>query len=116
MTYEDQLMRRGKELFGSKFRGVFAADEMTVPRMLLPNQCCICNLDPRSSGGSHWIALVQGKTDLLVNDSFGRNVADKGQHTESDPEQMIVEMNCGQRCLAWLCVYYNLGEAAALLI
>ena len=116
-TGEDELRDAGQSLFGVRFQGVFAADEMTVPRMLLDKQCCICNLSPRSSGGSHWIALAQDGDDLLVYDSFGRVVADGDVlHTENDSEQGKWQMNCGQRCLAFLCIFQQLGRQAALYI
>ena len=114
-TGEDELRDAGQSLFGVRFQGVFAADEMTVPRMLLDKQCCICNLSPRSSVGSHWIALAQDGDDLLVYDSFGRVVADGDVlHSEDDAEQSLLEMNCGQRCLAWLCIFQKFGRQAAL--
>ena len=117
MTYEDELNNAGKSLLGDKFRGVYAANELTVPRMLLDKQCCICNLDPRPSGGSHWVALAEDGDDLLVYDSFGRVVAEGDVlHTENDAEQHVSEMNCGQRCLAFLCVFQQLGGDAALLV
>jgi hypothetical protein len=118
-TGEDELKTVGEALFGDLFRGVYAADELTVPRMLLKNQCCIVNLDERESSGSHWIALAQDGGDLLVYDSFGRSIAIANGdviHTENDPEQKMTEMNCGQRCLAWLCVYHRFGGDAALLV
>ena len=114
-TGEDELRIAGNTLFGVNFQGVYAADELMVPRLLNDKQCCICNLSPRSSGGSHWIALAQDGDDLLVYDSFGRVVADGDVlHTENDPEQSLLEMNCGQRCLAWLCIFQQLGRQAAL--
>ena len=116
-TGEDELKAAGQNLFGDLFRGVYAADELTVPRMLLKNQCCVVNLDERESGGSHWIALAQDGGGLLVYDSFGRSVVDGDViHTENDAEQSMVETNCGQRCLAWLSVYHRFGGAAASLV
>ena len=116
-TGEDELKEMGLNLFGDLFRGVYAADELTVPRMLLTKQCCVVNMDERESSGSHWIALAQDGDDLLVYDSFGRSVVDGDViHTENDPEQSISEMNCGQRCLAWLCVFQRFGGDAALLV
>ena len=95
---------------------------MTAPRVLLNNkQCCIVNLDVRESSGSHWIAIAQASDkasdNLIVYDSFGRSVVDGDViHTESDPEQALVETNCGQRCLAWLCVFQQFGSKAALMV
>ena len=97
---------------------MFASDE--IPRTFKSRQSAIVNLDPRSSGGSHWIAMVATVKDIIVYDSFGRDVL-AGQlagvrYTEDDAEQHIYENNCGQRCLAWLCVYYKHGLGDAMQI
>ena len=116
ITGEDELRKAGKHLFGRRFKGVFAADEMTVPRMLRSGESCILNLDKRNQPGSHWIAIVRGKKEFITYDSFGRRLTTNSKHTEADAEQHIMEENCGQRCLAWLCVYYEFGEKCALMI
>ena len=122
ITGEDELKSCGRKLFGTRFRGVFASDE--IPRTFKSRQSAIVNLDPRSSGGSHWIAMVTTVKDNIVYDSFGRDVladqlACRGpgvRYTEDDAEQHIYENNCGQRCLAWLCVYYKHGLGDAMQI
>ena len=114
ITGEDELRKAGKHLFGSKFRGVIARDELTVPRMLRSGESCILNLDKRNQPGSHWIAIVKD-TEFITYDSFGRKLTNS-RHTEDDAEQHIIEENCGQRCLAWLCVYYKYGGKCALMI
>ena len=114
ITGEDELRKAGKHLFGRRFKGVFAADEMTVPRMLRSGESCILNLDKRNQPGSHWIAIVKDK-EFITHDSFGRKLTNS-RHTEDDAEQHIIEENCGQRCLAWLCVYYEYGGKCALMI
>ena len=119
ITGEYELKSCGRKLFGKSFRGVFASDE--IPRTFKSRQSAIVNLDPRSSGGSHWIAMVAHQDqDNIVNDSFGRDVlADQlpgVQYTEDDAEQGFYENNCGQRCLAWLCVYYKHGLGDAMQI
>ena len=114
ITGEDELRKAGKHLFGRRFKGVFAADEMTVPRMLRSGECCILNLDKRNQPGSHWIAIVKDK-EFITYDSFGRKLTNS-RHTEDDAEQHIIEENCGQRSLAWLIVYYKYGAECALMI
>ena len=117
-TYSNELADVGKEMFGKKFNGVFSADE--IPQKFTS---IIANLDDRSEGGSHWIAIArtpEGK--YLVYDSFGRKT-DKiiGQgvshldtyDTEYDAEQDVKEENCGARCLAWLKVFHRFGKEAA---
>jgi len=116
ITGEDELRKAGKHLFGRRFKGVFAADEMTVPRTLSVGEACILNLDTRRMAGSHWIAIGRGKKEFITYDSFGRKLTTNSKHTEADAEQHIMEENCGQRCLAWLCVYYKYGGKCALMI
>ena len=45
----------------------------------------------------------------MAYDSFGRDVGFNRQMTDPDAEQDIIEVNCGQRCVAWLCVYHTMG-------
>ena len=112
ITGEDELRKAGKHLFGRRFKGVFAADE--IPRMLRSGESCILNLDKRNQPGSHWIAIVKDK-EIITYDSFGRKLTNS-RHTETDAEQHPIEENCGQRCIAWLCVYYEYGAECALMI
>jgi len=111
ITYEDDLRNRGKTLFGSKFNGVYAADE---PRPFRGYN--IINLDRSNEPGSHWVA----EANSLIYDSFGRNGILRGsgssQYTDPDAEQKVSEDNCGQRCLAWLGVYNDMGEKTAKLV
>jgi hypothetical protein len=125
-TDENQLKSVGARLFGDAFRGVFASD--TVPRPSASQPYCVVNTDREGSAGTHWLALAgypptRGK--IFLYDSFGRptsalvpwirgagNVVD----SELDAEQVASETNCGQRCLAWLVVFDELGPDAALTI
>ena len=102
-TTESLLNHVGKQLFGRKFGGVFASNEK--PR----GRYCIVNTMPRGTSGEHWLAIAPG----LVYDSFGRQKY--GDYT-GDAEQAIQQTNCGQRCLAWLLVYDELGADYAALI
>jgi hypothetical protein len=102
-TTESQLNHVGKALFGKKFGGVFASNEK--PR----GRYAIVNTKSRGTGGEHWLALTPG----LVYDSFGRQ---KYGDNSGDAEQAMKETNCGQRCLAFLLVYDELGSDFAALI
>ena len=124
-TYEGELKRMGNTLFGNKFHGVYAANEIPVITKMKPY--CIANLDERGESGSHWVALVRvnGK-EVMFYDSFGRKQTQllpklkiKGKRivdTDRDKEQKIIEDNCGQRCLAFLAVYDTFGRNHAILI
>jgi hypothetical protein len=100
VTYSNTLNNLCSYLFGSLFQGVFARD--TLP----PNvRYAIVNLDRSSESGSHWCAVADG----MIYDSFGRDVGFGLKMTDPDAEQDLLEVNCGQRCIAFLCVYHVLG-------
>ena len=105
-----QLEKYGRLFFGRKFTGVFARDQMPVNF-----QYMIVNLDNSDEPGSHWIACVRDTNQVLVYDSFGRNIPlfVNQINTESDSEQHFQEENCGQRCLAFLLVYDYYGFSIA---
>ena len=92
-TSEDEIERAGKALFGGRFNGAFAADERFPEAGY-----SIVNTETRQTGGAHWLAIANG----LLYDSFGRDQS-------GDAEQHVVQKDCGQRCLAWLCVYDEFG-------
>ena len=110
-TNSGLLDQIGRSLFLSKWKGVFASDE-SYPAA----GYCIVNLDISSMNGSHWVAVANG----LVYDSFGRcgllNKKTLKCGGDSVPDQRITETNCGQRCLAWLCVYQVMGADGANMI
>ena len=100
------MTKFGKELFGKKYVGTFASDE--IPKM--KNGCyCIVNLDKSYENGSHWIAMVHLSGKDYIYDSFGRTTTmilpdfkEKTIDADYDPEQSIIETNCGARCIAFL--------------
>ena len=125
-TYENQLNGAGKKLLGVKFKGVFPSDK--IPKLNDLSPYCILNLDKSNEKGSHWVALVKtDKNEAIVYDSFGRNykkiipnldISGNGRiiNTDNDPEQHILETDCGSRCLSFIMVYDKYGKKAALKI
>jgi hypothetical protein len=110
VTYNTKLNTIGRYLFGSLFMGVFARDKKPSNTS---NRYCIVNLDTTGMPGSHWVAIA----DNIVYDSFGRNLGFKGYDMpDPDAEQLVRQNDCGQRSLAWLCVYHTLGRRAAMKI
>lgn len=110
VTYNNTLDKLCHYLFGKLFMGVFAHDKK--PRNTT-NQYCIVNLDKTGMPGSHWVAIA----DNIVYDSFGRKLDFNGYDMpDPDSEQLIRENDCGQRSIAWLCVYHALGRQAAMKI
>ena len=117
-TNSYELNTIGKKIFGNRFVGVFASDE--IPN-LHKGQSAIINIDDSSEPGSHWIAVINHQDiGIVVYDSFGRvarviipSIIQRYPHaidTEHDAEQDLgkhIETNCGQRSLAFLKLAYE---------
>lgn len=121
ITYGSDLSKVGSKLF-QNFKGVHPSDQ--IPQMR-HGDSCIINLDKSNQPGSHWIALVRHKKKTIIYDSFGRqsklilpdvplSILSTFIDTDTDPEQNILENNCGARCLAFLCIYYKWGVRMAM--
>ena len=107
-----------------KFKGTFSSDKLPA---LKSTHSCILNLDNSSEPGSHWVAIYRSGNRLCCYDSFGRHAKQilpdtkirkglKIVDSDLDAEQSIEEKNCGQRCLAWLCMVYSHGITQAMKI
>lgn len=115
-TYDIDLKKTGKKLFGKRFVGVFPSDK--IPK-LKKNHMIIANLDTSIEPGSHWVGIVKDKKNITwVYDSYGRNIHKilpklsgmvKLKSTERDIEQKVEEDNCGARSLAFLYVFDKHG-------
>lgn len=122
-TYLTELNKSGKKLFGPKFIGVFASD--TIPKHIPKGACLIVNLDNSKGSGEHWLSVCKHpkKNELLVYDSFGRNLhhiiptiferKERIKTTEKDREQKQNQNNCGARCLAFIAIFLKYGFEAA---
>ena len=86
----------------------------------------ILNTAPTSSGGEHWegLARMPSNGKIMHYDSFGRSHRqlfpdrweDEAVDTELDVEQGERTTECGQRSLAWLLLFDQLGSSAAKMI
>jgi hypothetical protein len=117
----DLCMNRFKKYI---FTGVYPADKIPSDFYNNINEkkiSCICNTDDSTKGGAHWIALIRDKNNKsIVYDSFGRMPGDlnniyfskKWRTTDKNPEQYILESNCGLRCVAFLiiCEIYDIDS------
>ena len=118
-TDTDQLEKYGSRWLGRNFDGVFASNR--IPKNF---KSIIVNLDPDYKQGSHWLAMATMPSGrILVYDSFGRRTKSilpgfgrKYEDTEYDAEQRVSEDNCGQRCLAWLFLFFECGPQIAKLV
>ena len=124
-TFTSDLNMMGKELFGSKFKGVYPSDK--IPILTDQQPYAILNLDKSNEPGSHWIAIAKENGKISIYDSFGRDSKDiiptvhksgngKVINSDQDVEQKLIETNCGGRSLAWLFIFDNYGSSNALLI
>lgn len=116
-TAEELLTAASKLPISGLLAGVYAADETAKTSRKKPYAIINTETPP----GEHWIGLVNDKRRVpMAYDSFGRSVMKVSKqgdlipiHTDPDAEQRHDEKNCGQRCLAWLCVVQELGIDAA---
>jgi hypothetical protein len=121
-TYDHELKKIAKLIYGSKFIGVFAKDDIKKYSNIKNNQSAIINTN------LHWVAIYKNGDTLVVYDSFGRPYKElfsdilnkyftKIVDTEHDVEQIDLKSeNCGPRCLAWLSCVYEIGINEAMLI
>ena len=109
-----ELNNIGKLIFGDRFVGVYARD--TIP-FLHNKESCIVNMDNSFQSGSHWIAIVKYGFYHIVYDSFARTKITFNLHKvltpQDDAEQHVKELNCGQRCIAFIQFFYTYGWANA---
>ena len=137
-TYLGQLDKAGKDIFGSRFHGVYPSDK--IPKLTDRKPYAILNLDRSDEPGSHWIALakvidnrgvasLQGyaRANSIVYDSFGRHhtkiipsllYSGNGKliSTDDDQEQHIMATDCGARSISWLEFLDKYGAENSLLI
>ena len=119
-----ELMQAGKHLLGDKFAGVYSSDQR--PALSKKKPYAILNTRPTSSGGEHWVGLARMPSNgkIMHYDSFGRSHEqlfpsrweDEAVDTELDVEQDERTTECGQRSLAWLLLFDQLGSSAAKMI
>ena len=101
ITSNFQLERAGRQLFGEHFAGAVPPSNLPPPRK---HQVLIVNT--KDGRGEHWMLRYCGARRGVWYDSFGRDPSALidtpwiTAHTEEDDEQHLLEVNCGQRCLA----------------
>jgi hypothetical protein len=89
------------------FLGAYAWDEIPKLKNL---DSCIVNLDTSDQNGSHWIAIYRYKNKTYMFDSFDRKIT---KYKKVDIDKIVTqkprELNCGQRCIAFLVLVEILG-------
>lgn len=130
-TYDDQLNNVGKNMI-KKFRGVFPRDK--IPDLKL-GESTILNTDTSKGKGEHWVAIKKMMNgEYLFYDSFGRkgkslipelknkkivdaDISDREQQDKRFyKKDTRIDINCGQRCIAFLLVAQEQGDKYAMLI
>lgn len=84
----------------------------TLPRKPKQNECAIVNLDEWKNSGTHWVAFIKRKNQVLYFDSFGALKPPKelvnylGKNVDisynSQQYQNYDQINCGHLCLEFL--------------
>lgn len=127
ITFDDQLNKIGKELFGiNKWYGVIPSD-MFKNFQKHRSKYAVMNTDSSKELGTHWLAIAKlERNKFVVYDSFGRQLSRiitvKGWNPEgakilvpdNDPEQKDHQEDCGQRCLAFLYLFDKYGIDCAM--
>ena len=122
-----ELDRVGKKLFGKQWLGVVPSDRVPSRR---PNSYLIANLHTAAMPGLHWVCryvdengnsawhdpLAQlGQAQRRRHD-FERHVRQWTDEAPAPHDQEASEYNCGQRCLAALCVAQSSGFQAYVML
>ena len=124
-TYENNILKFGKQFLKKEFSGVYASD--TLPKLKSTSPYAVCNVDNSFQKGSHWLAVIRiGPNKILVYDSFGRksselvpNIVGNGMSivdSDYDAEQQPDEVDCGARCLAYILMCKHWGVKLAKLV
>jgi len=94
--------------------GVYASNEKH--KSFKNNSCFIINTDRKGQSGTHWLAGINNNNKIYLYDSFGRDNLrftslqnKKIIYTNPDKEQREEQVDCGQRCISALLVYYKHG-------
>ena len=92
-TSQSELERAGRQLLGSKLRGVYGKTGGESQELTRDQPYMIINTDDRDG---HWYAVALDGDFEVIYDSLEPNGED------NDVEQHIDATNCGQFALAWL--------------
>ena len=126
--YDDEINNICKKLFGSKWGGAYAIDQIPVKKYN-DIHYFIVNTDKSNGKGEHWVAVVLHKQNCYIYDSFGRHstsilkplvgmLSKKSIHfTDSNytAEQFGSTQICGQLCISVLLCFDQFGRDALLI-
>ena len=88
-----------------------------LPKKIRNNECGIVNLDAKEGPGTHWVAYVKRKNNVIYFDSYGNmtapielinyfdSVAKSNIKYNYDALQTYYSYNCGQLCIKFLYNY-----------
>ena len=123
--YGDVIEKVGKKLIGARFKGVYAQDKFPANKV----GYYIVNTDTSNKSGTHWVAIINTKTNVYIHDSFGRksktilryvvrnSKALQKKTIEVDPDLEQGNSNvCGCIVLAFLLTAKQVGMQQALKI
>ena len=83
-TSTDELTATARRVFGSRYVGTFGCDQIPT---VVDGESFTVNTQPSTSSGEHWLAMYCDEGRLIGYDSFGRDIHETVQESESDAEQ-----------------------------
>jgi hypothetical protein len=122
---DSEVSEIGKELLGSKFRGVFPQDKVPFTNT---SKYMIINVDKSGMPGSHWVAIYQDtKRTFYIYDSFSRTSKKLLKHLYDKAKlkgYKVIDVNlhadqfgksqiCGPISVAWLSTVHKYGIKTA---
>lgn len=103
------LLKFVKDLNIPNFRNVYMRNNL--PKRSRSKECGIINLDDENGRGTHWVAYIKVKNDVIYFDSYGnlrppkdvllyfKNCKIKYNYNNL---QTVNSFNCGHLCLSFL--------------
>lgn len=121
-TMTSELNKIGYSLFGRRFLGAFAQDQLPDEIYDGTSKFALVNTDTSDGRGEHWVGVagIPGSKKVMIFDSFGRATKTllpllRGGtiDTEYDHEQKKIQDSCGQFSMAWLKFFEGYGARRA---
>ena len=124
-TMTSELNKIGHALFGNRFLGAFAQDQLP-DEIYGGSKFALVNTDISTGRGEHWVGVagIPGSKTVMIFDSFGRatktllplvfhNASGRVLDTEYDHEQKKIQDSCGQFSMTWLKFFEKYGARRA---
>jgi hypothetical protein len=124
-TSSSELTSLGKKLFGEKYAGTFAKDQIKSDTLNNKYSYAIINNQNSFEDGEHWVCVAYKNGVVYAYDSYGQDILNyvpslrkygKIVNADGDAEQYGNQANCGARCISYLYIFDRYGKDIALKI